>query len=61
MTKLRESRLKASSKYIKTKTDEIRVRVPKGQREYIKAYAAQNGESVNSLINRLLSTEMEAQ
>ena len=34
--------------------DDIRVRVPKGMKEQIQAYADANGETVNGLINRLI-------
>lgn len=35
--------------------DDIRVRVPKGMKERIQAYAESNGETVNGFINRLIS------
>lgn len=37
--------------------DKISIMLPKGKREYIKQFAAKNGESVNNLVNRLLQTE----
>lgn len=40
--------------------DEIKVRVPKGQKELIQAFAEANGESINSFINRLIRAEMHA-
>lgn len=39
--------------------DDIRVRVPKGQRDVIKAYAESRGESVNGFIARAISETME--
>lgn len=39
--------------------DRIEIVVPKGQRETIKAYAAERGESVNAFINRLIEQEMK--
>ena len=38
--------------------DGIRLRVPKGQKEKIQAFAESNGETVNGFINRLISEAM---
>ena len=38
--------------------DDIRVRVPKGQKEKIQAYAESRGETVNGFINRLIAEAM---
>ena len=38
--------------------DEMKIRVPKGQKAAVEAYAKQKGESVNSLVNRLLREDM---
>ena len=38
--------------------DDIRVRVPKGQKEKIQAFAESNGETVNGFINRLITEAM---
>ena len=50
---------KAVSKYMKANYDEIKVRVPKGQKEAIQEYAASQGESVNAFINRIITEAME--
>ena len=34
--------------------DDIRVRVPKGEKERIQAFAEANGETINGFINRLI-------
>ena len=34
--------------------DDLRVRVPKGMRDQIQAFADANGETVNGFINRLI-------
>ncbi len=49
---------KASRKYETEKTDNLRVRVPKGKKEQIQKYAEQSGISVNELINRLIDEEL---
>lgn len=38
--------------------DDIRLRVPKGQKEKIQAHAEANGETVNGFINRLIAEAM---
>ena len=52
---------KAVSKYMKANYDEIKVRVPKGAKEAIQAYAQSQGESVNGLIWKLLQEAMGVQ
>ena len=53
-----EAQKKASIKYLE-KLDEIRIRMPKGQKDVIKAHAEARGESVNSFINRAIEETME--
>ena len=53
-----KSQMKATAKYEKANYDDIRLRVRKGHREIIKAYAEQNGESLNGYINRLIAEDM---
>lgn len=38
--------------------DDIRLRVPKGQKEKIQAFAESRGETVNGFINRLIVEAM---
>lgn len=51
---------KAVSKYMKENYDEIKVRVPKGSKDAIKAQAEKSGESVNGFIFRAI-TELSEQ
>ena len=53
--KISDAQRKAVAKYNAAKYERIEVRVPKGQKEIIAAFAQQNGESVNSFINRLIN------
>lgn len=46
---------KAVSKYMKENYDELKVRIPKGEKETIKAHAEAQGESLNGFINRAIS------
>ena len=54
-----QKRLAANKKYNAEKYDEIKLRVPKGQREKVQAFAEENGESTNAFLNRLLREAME--
>lgn len=50
---------KAVSKYMKENYDEVKVRMPKGQKEVIKAHAEKHdGGSVNAFINRAITNQM---
>ena len=44
----------ASKRYITEKTDEIKIRVPKGKKAEFMQLAADQGQSLNAIINRLL-------
>ena len=49
---------KATDKYLE-KFDEIRIRIPKGQKDTVKAHAEGRGESVNGFIGRAISETIE--
>lgn len=46
-------------KYIKKTYDRVELLVKKGQKEIIKAHAAQHGESVNAFVARAIDETME--
>lgn len=50
---------KAVTKYMKENYDEIKVRMPKGKKDIIKAHAESRGESVNAFIGRAIDETME--
>lgn len=52
---------KAIRKYDAEKVDYILIRVPKGDKEKIQAYAQQHGESMNGFINRLIKEAMKCE
>lgn len=52
------AKLKANEKYIKEKTDEIKVRVPKGDKAKIQAQAESLGKSTNAYIVDLINEDM---
>lgn len=54
-----EAQKRATAKWRKEKTDEIRFRVPKGERAVIQAHASQQGESTTAFIKRAIKETME--
>ncbi len=52
-----KSRIQANNRYNAKAYDRINIAVPKGRKATVEAVAAQNGESINALINRLLQNE----
>jgi len=45
--------------YAKKKYDDVRLQVPKGEKDIIKAYAESKGMSLNGYINKLIKDDME--
>lgn len=58
-TAISKARHKANEKWNAKAYDEIKVRVPKGQKEVIQAAAERAGESVNAYINMAIAERME--
>ena len=56
--KVSAAQRKATDKYLE-KFDEMRVRVPAGQKAVIKAHAEAQGESLNSFMIRAMNEAME--
>ena len=54
-----ESVKRAVSKYQKEKLEEIKFRVPKGNKERIQNHAKANGESTNAFIYRAINETIE--
>lgn len=54
-----EALARTKKKYEDGKVEQLTIRVPKGKKAIIKKYAEEQGESVNSLINRLINIELE--
>ena len=50
---------KAVAKYMKNNYDEIKVRMPKGKKDIIKAHADKKGESINGFVNRAIDETIE--
>lgn len=45
--------------YVKSKYEDLRVRVPRGKKEIVQAKAEAQGESVNAYINKAIDQRME--
>lgn len=56
--KISEARHRANEKYNAKAYDEIKVRVPKGMKEELKAHADSMGESVNGFIKRAIENQI---
>ncbi len=50
---------RAKNKYNAANYDNLRILVPKGQKEKIKAHAAKRGESINGFVNRAIDETIE--
>ena len=57
MTK-RKNRTQYINKKIKENYDQLRIVVPKGQKQVYKDYAEKTGKSLNGLVNELLESEV---
>lgn len=53
-----EARKKANEKYLAEVVEDVRIRVPKGQKAIIKAHAETQGESMNAFAVRAISETM---
>lgn len=57
--KASEAQKQASKKWEDNNIESVRFRVPKGKRELIQECAIKNNESMNSMLNRLVDTEIK--
>ncbi len=54
-----EARRRASAKYLHEVVEDIRIRVPKGEKAKIQAHAEKQGESMNAFVYRAIQQTME--
>ncbi len=54
-----EAQKKAAEKYLKESVEDIRIRVPRGQKEGYKAHANSQGESLNSFVIRAMNETID--
>lgn len=57
MSKGYEQRKEANKRYL-AKQDELKIRIPGGQKQAVEAHAAIRGKSINALVNDLLREDM---
>ena len=53
------ARIEANNRYNAKAYDRIKVAVPKGRKDIIKAHAEKNGESVNGFVNRAINETIQ--
>ena len=58
MSPASKAQQKAVSKYMKNNYDELKVRIPKGEKDTIKTHAQAKGESLNGFVNRAINETM---
>lgn len=54
-----DAQKRAAEKYLKESVEDVRIRVPKGQKAVIKAHAERQGESMNAFVVRAINETME--
>lgn len=54
-----EAQAKAAKKYLKESVEDVRIRVPKGQKAVIKDHAEKQGESMNAFVIRAINETMK--
>lgn len=54
-----EAQAKAAKKYLKESVEDVRIRVPKGQKAVIKDHAEKQGESMNAFVIRAIDETMK--
>ena len=54
-----EAQAKAAKKYLTETVEDVRIRVPKGQKTIIKTHAESQGESMNQFVVRAIEQTME--
>lgn len=54
-----EAQAKAAKKYLKESVEDVRIRVPKGQKAVIKDHAENQGESMNAFVIRAINETMQ--
>lgn len=54
-----EAQAKAAKKYLKESVEDIRIRVPKGDKAKVQGHAASMGESTNAFVIRAIKETME--
>lgn len=59
MSETGKSSTRAKNKYNAENYDNLRIVVPKGKKDKIKAFAESKGESINGFVNRVIDEAMQ--
>ena len=54
-----EAQKRATMKYMKNNYDRIELKVPKGEKPIIQAFAQEQGKSLNAFVNEAIKEKME--
>lgn len=54
-----DARRKANAKYLHNVVEDIRIRVPKGEKAKVQSHATSTGESMNAFVVRAINETME--
>ena len=54
-----EAHRRGNAKYLRETVEDVRIRVPKGQKEIIRNHAAARGESLNAFVIRAIDETMQ--
>ncbi len=54
-----EAQARSAKKYLTETVEDVRIRVPKGQKSVIKSHAESQGESMNQFVTRAIKETME--
>ena len=54
-----EAQARSAKKYLTETVEDVRIRVPKGQKSVIKSHAESQGESMNQFVTRAIKEAME--
>lgn len=54
-----DAKKRANAKYLSETVEDVRIRVPKGQKAVIKAHAEKMGESMNQFVIRAIDETMQ--
>lgn len=54
-----EAQARSAKKYLTETVEDVRIRVPKGQKSVIKSHAESQGESMNQFVTRAIKETMK--
>lgn len=54
-----EAQARSAKKYLTETVEDVRIRVPKGEKAVIKSHAENQGESMNQFVTRAIKETME--